>query len=61
MAKQINIRMDTATYEKLEYLLKMYESKTKIVAVAIDRLYMEHKEGDNANKETEPTVRTASH
>ena len=43
MSKQINIRMDAATYEKLEYLLQQYDSKTKVVAVAIDRLYVEYK------------------
>jgi len=54
MTKQINIRMDAATYEKLEYLLQQYDSKTKIIAVAIDRLYVEHKAGNtNSDRVTQ--------
>ena len=60
MTKQINIRADKATYEKIVYLLKWYDSKTKVLAVAIDRLYAEHKTEDDDNENEKPAIRPTS-
>lgn len=41
--QQFNARIDDATREKLEYLKDRYDSYSKVLAVAIDRLYQDER------------------
>lgn len=40
MTQQKNFRFSTPTLEKLQHLTELYGSQSKVIAIAIDRLYM---------------------
>ena len=44
MKQQVNVRLSDATREKLDWLTDKYGTQAEVVAVAVDRLFIQQQE-----------------